>query len=322
MTRHFYVILNRHAGRGYANNVWQTIQPQLDQLGIEYQMNETKYAEHAILLAEQYAKHHANVPMGSHIVLVVGGDGTLNQALNGLKKVDVAVPLPLAYIPAGSGNDFARGAQVSRNTSNALKQILTATEPEMLDIGHYDETTQHEQRYFVNNVGIGFDAAIVSAANHSTKKGLLNRLHLGNLAYIGQLIKVLGQQTAFPVTVHVGNRRDIFDNGFLVTTSNHPYFGGGVPILPIANVHDRKLSLVIAEKMILPKFIFLFIMMVFGRHLNFKNVHHYQAEHLHLTISSLEYGQVDGEEMGNRFFDIYLSVEQYPFWFAPIRHAK
>ena len=55
MTRHFYVILNRHAGRGYANNVWQTIQPQLDQLGIEYQMNETKYAEHAILLAEQYA---------------------------------------------------------------------------------------------------------------------------------------------------------------------------------------------------------------------------------------------------------------------------
>ncbi|HAT54941.1 MAG TPA: diacylglycerol kinase [Lactobacillus sp.] len=322
MTRHFYVILNRHAGRGYANTVWHTIKPQLDQLQIAYQVTETKYAGHATLLAEQYAKHHADATTGSQIVLVVGGDGTLNQALNGLKQATVTTPLPLAYIPAGSGNDFARGAQVSRNPSNALKQILTATEPEILDIGHYEETTQQEQRYFVNNVGIGFDAAVVSAANHSDKKSLLNRLHLGNLAYVGQLIKVLGQQTAFPVTVNIGNHRDIFNNAFLVTTSNHPYFGGGVPILPIANVHDGKLSLIIAEKMILPKFIFLFIMMTFGRHLGFKHVHHYQATHLQLTVSSLEYGQVDGEEMGNRFFDIHLSVDHYPFWFAPSRHSK
>ncbi|GEK28454.1 diacylglycerol/lipid kinase family protein [Furfurilactobacillus siliginis] len=316
MSRHFYVILNRHAGRGRASKIWDAASPKLKQAGITYQLAETRYPGHATLLAELYAKRVQPDSTDTNIVLVVGGDGTLNQTLNGLKLGTTGDPLPIAYLPAGSGNDFARGAGISRNPDIALQQIISATEPTILDIGHYDETIKHEHRYFVNNVGIGFDAAVVSAANHSSQKGLLNHLHIGSLAYMAQLAGVLTHQDAFPVTLQIDDQREVFNNGFLLTTSNHPYFGGGVRILPIASVTDGKLSVIIVEKMRIPRFIFLFMMMGAGRHLGFKQVHHYQAEKIHLSVSSLEHGQVDGEEMGSRSFDIYLTIDQYPFWFT------
>lgn len=315
MSRHFYVILNRHAGRGRASKIWAATAPQLTQAGITYQLAETRYPGHATLLAELYAKRFQTGDARADAVLVVGGDGTLNQTLNGLKLGTTDKTLPIAYLPAGSGNDFARGAGINRTPDTALRQILDATEPTVLDIGHYDETIKHEHRYFVNNVGIGFDAAVVSAANHSSQKGLLNHLHIGSLAYMAQLAGVLTRQDAFPVTLQIDDHREVFTNGFLLTTSNHPYFGGGVPILPIASVTDGQLSVIIVEKMRIPRFIFLFMMMGAGRHLNFKQVHHYQAKKIHLSVSSLEHGQVDGEEMGSRFFDIYLNVDHYPFWF-------
>ncbi|GAB6091977.1 diacylglycerol/lipid kinase family protein [Furfurilactobacillus curtus] len=317
MNRHFFIILNRHAGRGHATQIWQAIQSRLAELHIHYQMVESKYPGHATLIAEQYAKHQQSMDHQSRIVLVVGGDGTLNQVLNGLQTHKDTIQLPLAYIPAGSGNDFARGAKLSLDPLTALNQVLQATEPYQLDIGHYVETIKQEHRYFVNNVGIGFDAAVVSAANHSSNKSLLNRIGLGSFVYLFQLLKVVRQQDAFPVTIHINQQRDIFRNAFLLTTSNHPYFGGGVAILPQARVTDGQLSLIVVEKMSFLKFVGLFMMMTIGRHLGFKTVHTYQAHQLHLTVSSLENGQVDGEEMGNRFYDIYLSIDSYPFWFVP-----
>ncbi|GKT02884.1 diacylglycerol/lipid kinase family protein [Furfurilactobacillus entadae] len=315
MNRHFYIILNRHAGQGHAADVWTTIAAELARQSVDYTLAETEYAGHATLLAEQFAKHHQESTV-TEVVLVVGGDGTLNQVLNGLQDAHSAHQLPIAYIPAGSGNDFARGAHISQEPLTALNQVLAASAPQSLDIGRYEETIKKERRYFVNNVGIGFDAAIVSAANHSTDKKTLNRMNMGNLAYLRQIFHVLGQQDSFPVTVHIGTRREIFPNGFLVTTSNHPYFGGGVPILPNATVKDGQLSLIVVEKLSWPRFAFLFSLIPTGRHLRFKAVHQYKAREIHLTVSALEFGQVDGEEMGTRFFDIYLMIDQYPFWFT------
>ncbi|MCG4788253.1 acylglycerol kinase family protein, partial [Roseburia faecis] len=79
---------------------WQQLQSRLNELNIVYQVVETRYHGHAVDLAERIAHRFASAA-ATHVVMVVGGDGTLHETLNGLIKANSS--LPLAYIPAGSG---------------------------------------------------------------------------------------------------------------------------------------------------------------------------------------------------------------------------
>ncbi|KRN98875.1 diacylglycerol kinase family protein [Levilactobacillus paucivorans] len=315
MSVQFYIILNEHAGSGHAKEVWPAIKQQLDAAAVSYEVAVSEYPNHAVLLSEQFAKQLPDTPHQDWVVLAVGGDGTLHQALNGLTRLPRHYRIPVAYIPIGSGNDFARGVGMALDWKTALNQVIQCTHATDIDIGSYDETIKQERGVFTNNLGIGFDAAIIAQANQSKAKVWLNKHHLGSLSYLASALSVYYNQTGFTLTVHVGNQRDIYPNAFLVTTTNHPYFGGGVGIAPGATVHDHKLHLVVIEKPNFFKLMWLALRLVFKRHLTSKAVHYYQASNVHLTVPSIEYGQLDGEEMGGRFFDVYVGVTQYPFWF-------
>lgn len=311
----FYIILNEHAGSGRAKVLWPEIKQQLDDAQVSYRLAISEYANHAILLSEQFAKQLPDEPHQDWVVLAVGGDGTLHEAINGLTKQPRHYPIPVTYLPIGSGNDFARGAGMAIKWEDALKQIVQCTHATNYDIGSYDETIKQERGVFTNNLGIGFDAAIISQANQSKAKVWLNQHHMGKLSYLASALDVYYNQTGFTLTVHVGNQRDIYPNAFLVTTTNHPYFGGGVGIVPQATITDHQLHLVVIEKPNFAKLIWLALRLIFKRHLTSKAVHYYQASNVHLTVPAIEYGQLDGEEMGGRFFDVYVGLKQYPFWF-------
>ncbi|KRM23860.1 diacylglycerol/lipid kinase family protein [Latilactobacillus graminis] len=306
---HFYIILNQVAGTGQGAHVWPKIKAQLNQKKIQYDLQLSRYAGHTYQLAYQFAKFKYH----DQLLLIIGGDGTLNQALNGLYNAHRG-DIPIAYIPCGSGNDFARGVGISHDPIKALEQILAASTPTEIDLGYYYDAIKHDHGYFVNNVGIGFDANVVSTTNHSRNKYLLNRLHLGKLAYVSSLIKVFMHQDAFDVLVHAGPNYHHFKHGFLVTTTNHPYFGGGVPIMPSATVNNHQLDLIVIEKLNPFFFCYLFIMMLCGRHTRYRAVHHFEGPELTVQTRTLEFGQMDGEELGSRTFDVHFSVQSQAFW--------
>ncbi|MFC6274617.1 diacylglycerol/lipid kinase family protein [Levilactobacillus tangyuanensis] len=311
----FYIILNKHAGSGQAGTLWPQIRQRLVAAQVQYEVVVSEYAQHAVLLSEQFAKRLPDKPRQNWVVLALGGDGTLHEVLNGLSSQHRDYPIPVTYLPIGSGNDFARGAGLSLNWEKALDQVIQCTHATNYDIGTYNETIKKERGVFTNNLGIGFDAAIIAQANQSRSKVWLNRHHLGSLSYLASALSVYYNQSGFTLTVHVGNKRDIYPNAFLVTTTNHPYFGGGVGIAPDANLKDHRLHLVVIEKPNFFKLLWLAMRLVFKKHLTSKSVHYYQAEKLHLTVPAIEYGQLDGEEMGGRFFDVYAGLTSYPFWF-------
>jgi len=114
--------------------------------------------------------------------------------------------------------------------------------------------------------------------------------------------------------VHNKSQHDIYQDAFLVTTSNHPYFGGGVPILPNATVHDPNLELIVIERHNWLILLWIALFIPSGKHLNSHWVHHYKASSIRLTTTTLEFGQSDGEEMGSRFFDLEMNTVKYPFW--------
>ncbi|WP_225047348.1 diacylglycerol/lipid kinase family protein [Lacticaseibacillus kribbianus] len=306
----YYIIFNPAAGSGTSVATFKAVRKVLDARKLPYEIRVSRYSGHAVQLGKQigsFNKHeHA-------VVMVIGGDGTLNQTISGLRQTDQPL-LPVAYIPAGSGNDFARGIGMAQEPMKALDQILAATEPLVLDIGQYSEASRHESGYFVNNIGVGFDAAAVAAANRSNYKRILNRLHLGSLAYMFGVVNVFFSRKPFPVTVHHDGKFELIPRAFLCTTTNHPYFGGGVRILPTATPTDGEIDLIVVENLNIPYFLFLLLELIRGKHMKYKAVHHFKAKHLRVETSSLEFGQMDGEEMGTRPYDLDFNVVKQPFW--------
>ncbi|GAK47226.1 diacylglycerol kinase [Secundilactobacillus oryzae JCM 18671] len=317
MAINFYIIINETAGGGKTRLLWPEIKQELDQRNTSYDFTFSTYPEHTVELAEHWAKHLDLSTPEQPVLLAIGGDGTLHEALTGLVKANRAPQIPVAYLPIGSGNDFARGMGMATNWHSALNQILNCTHASRINIGTYNDTIKYERGVFTNNLGIGFDAAVVSKTNHSPHKERLNKFNLGSLSYIASIIGVLYNQEAFPLTVHIDHKRDIYSKAYLVTVSNHPYFGGGVKIMPPASVKDEALDLIVIEKHNIFALLLLLLTIFRGKHLKYKAVHHYHGQNIQLSIPSIEYGQVDGEEMGGRYWDLYLGTSTYPIWIDP-----
>ncbi|MFD1671163.1 diacylglycerol/lipid kinase family protein [Agrilactobacillus yilanensis] len=308
----FHIIANEIAGAYHGKTNTKLVVQYLTQQQIQFTLNKTHYPGHAVKIAQ--ALIIPKQDQYQHLVLVIGGDGTLHQVIKGLRQNTQSPLIPVGYIPSGSGNDFSRSLNLSADPIKNLQQIQQAKAPQNLDIGVFTQTNGHTS-IFVNNIGIGIDARTVFLTNHSKIKKVLNHLKLGTFSYLANLLRAYRQQKSFSVTVKTKDQKQTFKNIFLVTFGNEPYFGGGVPILPHANVYSRSIELVLVEKLPFHQLAPLFYR-VFkdGTHLKDKHVHYFKGRQFQLTTNQLEYGQIDGEELGHHAFDFKVTLTQYPFW--------
>ncbi|WP_164508044.1 diacylglycerol/lipid kinase family protein [Lapidilactobacillus wuchangensis] len=313
----YTIIINPQAGSGAAAKVWPKLKAALTTAQINFDYYFTEYSGHATSLSRKLAQQLTPSQATNDVFLVVGGDGTVNQVLNGIHDVTDR-PIPIAYFPAGSGNDFARSLHLKQKISTFiehLQKIRQASDLNVFAVQIKDETGQTQQQLLINNFGMGFDAHVVHLTEHSPLKAKLNRWHLGNLAYVINLISVLKNQKSFAVDVKTQQQQAHFDQAYLVTLTNIAYFGGGVPIVPTADPHIEELNLIILEKPNLLKFIGLFILMLAnGRHLNSPAVHLFKTDQIQISCQPAQYGQMDGEDMGHHAFQLQATNQQYPFW--------
>ncbi|MGX7420105.1 diacylglycerol/lipid kinase family protein [Carnobacterium gallinarum] len=307
----YYFIINEYSGSGNGKKVWQLLENYLQSTTLSYFSSKSTYAGETIKLVHQLA---SKINAETDLIVVVGGDGTLHEAIQGL--AEEFATLPLGYIPAGSGNDFARGVGISKKPLEALKQILNTTHSKKLDVLFHQEKKQGTLGYAVNNVGIGFDALIVKLTNNSSSKVILNKYNLGSLAYLASLIRAYFTQPAFPIFIEVDGKKQRINQAFLVTTTNHAYFGGGVKIAPMAKPDDGIIDVIILSKLPILKIAFLFLcMMLGGLHTHFKSVKHFSGRSIHIQTLNAEDGQADGEELGRQVYDSHFSTVSRNFWF-------
>lgn len=313
----YTIIINPQAGSGAAKKIWPKLKTALTAAKIKFTYYFTEYSGHATILSRQLAQQLPAQQVSEQVFMVVGGDGTVNQVLNGIHDV-TPTPIPIAYFPSGSGNDFARSLHLKQKIATFIDHLIKIRQPSNLNIFAVqikDETGKIQQQLLINNFGMGFDAHVVHLTEHSTLKAKLNRWHLGNLAYVINLISVLKNQKSFAVDVQTKQEKAHFDQAYLVTLTNIAYFGGGVPIVPTADPHIEELDLIILEKPSLIKFIGLFILMlVNGHHLNSPAVHLFKTEQLQVSCQPAQFGQMDGEDMGHHSFQLNATNNQYPFW--------
>ena len=311
-------IVNPVAGGGNAKKAWTHLENYLKQAQVDYDVKITHYAGHAEYLAQKMTE---NEDSGQRVVIAVGGDGTLNEVLNGLAKVGNPANLPLADIPCGSGKDFARSYGISTDPIKAFQQIQTAKHPNNIFVGHYQEAIKNTEWYFVNNVGIGFDAAIVSRANHSNVKKRLNHAHMGTFSYLSQALRVLYDQQPFSLSVEDSRHHDVLSRAFLCIANNGAYIGGGFQVDPSASIHNSDISLVVAERKKWLQTLYLMWQLVRGKLPQSRFAHYYHGKRIHYSTNSLEFMQIDGNDGGNRFADLTIDCQPFPFWQTPLNNG-
>jgi len=310
-------MINTNAGSGQAKASADAIIQALKQKNITHQTYYTERPNHAFELTAQLLKttlvpwKKTDSAESFPLLVVLGGDGTLHEVINALGD---NLSIPVSYIPCGSGNDFARGVGLSRKPLEALEHILATRQPQEYTILAYHEKNQAEYGLVTNNVGIGIDAAIVAQANDSAYKKLLNKYRLGSLTYLLVAFHVLFKQKGFPLKVQLVKEELLFSNVLLCTVTNHPYFGGGIAIAPNADSRNNWIDLVLVEKINIFKIFYLIFLLLQKKHMHSKYVHHYQAKQLTLVSPTKQFGQADGEELGQRTYDIKITTKKRLFW--------
>lgn len=279
----YIFIVNPIAGSGKGLKMYNRIVHDKRLESIRYDTYYTEFAGHAEQLTSQLlAENDAN--KHKHWV-VFGGDGTLHEVLNGIGTHSIT----LSYACGGSGNDFARGTNISFNRERMVEDIFLQPSMQPYVLGNY------ENRNFVNCVGFGFDAVVAHHTNRSPWKKQLNKWKLGKLIYIFQLLKQLMTYKPVELEVEVDGVVYSIQHCFLFTVNNHPYFGGGMKINPEAVNNPHEYSCIVVNEIAKWKVLFLFGTVFFGKHTKFKEVTILRGKNIHIRSKTPIIFQADGE---------------------------
>ena len=182
----YYFIVNLTSRTGKAAKTWHQLKLELDQREVAYKAYVSEYPGHATRLAKMIC----NKADKDIRLIVVGGDGTANEVINGMEHFE---KVTFGYIPSGSGNDLGRGLGISaKDPLEALQRILEAEQARYMDLGRVswaDDRGIRQSRLYAISAGIGFDALVCELALHAKLKTFLNRIGLGKLVYLILTVK-------------------------------------------------------------------------------------------------------------------------------------
>lgn len=290
----FYFIINPRSRAGYGQKVWNRIEARLIEEQVEYQAYLTEYAGHAIKITEEITDTVMTSDRSPRTIIVLGGDGTLNEVLNGLA---FQRSITLGYIPTGSGNDFARSMKIHNNPEKAFERILHPKYYRVLDYGVVSAGKEEiTHRRFAVSAGIGYDAAVCHNVSHAAIKKPLNRLKLGKQIYLMIGLKqILCTRPSDGTLVLDGVKKIPLKQMWFCSFHIHRYEGGGFIFAPKAKPDDGKLCICVVQNMPKYKFVAVLAASLIGKHAHFRGVNFYECKEADLSVENPMAMHTDGE---------------------------
>jgi len=272
------LISNPAAGRGRARRLAPVVARLLAENGVLTELVESKAKGDIETMAGQAAE------AGHRRLIVAGGDGTIQEAVNGILKSGIEVAL--GVIPTGTGNDFVKSCAIplyyEHATSLLADRITSDAKPIRLDVGRMND------RYFVNGAGIGFDARVSAIAESI-------RLPLGDLVYLVALVRALRQGVPTPpMTIRFGDD-ELIGPVTLASFASGPYVGGMFHIAPDARNDDGQIDLVYAEPATAMRVLKLLPKILRGQHLREADVHRFPLRAATVEAEEPVLSHLDGE---------------------------
>ncbi len=266
-----HLIANPIAGKKRAVKNLKKTEEILTARGVEYQVHLSHEERDATKIVKELTG------AGEQEIIVIGGDGTLHEALNGITDV---TECRLGLIPSGTGNDFAQHANIPLNVEKAVDIILNgeAKPTDFLEVGGVR---------CMNVGGLGMDVEVLERCKTGKFKG--------KMKYIFSLIKSLFAFKGYPVEVVNGEEKQAY-NALLAAVCNGSQFGGGVRICPVADSTDGKMDAMIIES---PggkwKIIKAFVSLMKGKVLEKSVTTHFLCDELRIIPATPCTVQLDGE---------------------------
>ncbi|WKZ38158.1 MAG: diacylglycerol kinase family lipid kinase [Anaerolineales bacterium] len=232
----YFVIVNPISGRGLGGRSIPQIESSLRENGLDFRLVQTEKMWHAAELAESAVRN------GYDVIVCASGDGTANEAINGIMRAKQAGYNSSAFgvLGIGTGNDFAGGTGIPTNLNEGLKALL-ANKRKKIDIGIVKGGDFPEGRYFGNGIGVGFDAAV---GNEAIKV----RWTRGLPAYLIGVIKtVFLYYNPAHVEITLDDTETIKQTSLMISVMNGRRMGGGFQMAPHSQPDDGYFDLCIAE---------------------------------------------------------------------------
>lgn len=268
MTARFCIILNPAAKGERARKLVHRIQSMLP----ECELQQTRRPGHAQALARQAVED------GFEVVVAAGGDGTLNEVVNGIAGADVS----LGLLPAGTMNVFALELGLPTDLERAIR-VLRKRKIKKLDLAHANG------RFFVQLAGIGLDAQIVAETDLKHKK------NWGPLSYVFTAGQIIGKK---PPLLEVETSDGQQMEGSFVLIGNGRYYGGPFTFFPTANTQDGLLDVCVFQKVSYIDLMRYLHGIVTKSHTKLPDVRYFKAEGLRVTSAKFVPMEVDGELHG------------------------
>lgn len=297
----YHIIVNPASKTGKGLKIWKTLLPVLKEKDINYQVQFTTGLGSGVQIA-----HNITISITAPITLIVlGGDGTINEVIQGLANHHL---VKIGYIPTGSSNDLARSLRISTNPLLALEKILNNPTSSIFDIGKVSYLKGHHRltgnpitkaddisRLFAVGFGIGFDAAVCESAINSPIKGFFNGIGLGKLTYVGIALMQLLKAPHASCEIQFDDRKIKLKKYLFIAVMVHPYEGGGFNFCPDADPTDDSLDICIAGNITLLKALYIIPSAFKGKHLRFKDVSSYRSKNVTIKSSLPLWVHTDGE---------------------------
>jgi YegS/Rv2252/BmrU family lipid kinase len=283
-------IINPNAGNGKGKKDWERISNLCKKKNICVLPEFSESKGHAAELTREA------INSGYRNIISVGGDGTLNEVINGVFTQNQCSPkeVVIGLIPVGTGNDWGRMFGIPLVYEGAVNVIKDKRQM-LHDIGivsYMSDNVQHK-RYFINIAGVGFESIVVRKTNKQKDKGRSNTA----IYFYNLLSSLISYRNVEADIIIDGNK--IAGKIFSINVGNGRYCGGGMRQTPDALPDDGLLDITVIREMGRIEIIKSLKLLYDGTILSHPKVDGYRAKNLRVESRSLLYAEADGESLGH-----------------------
>ncbi len=283
---HLKVIVNPYAGTGATGRKWPKIQEALSEAGLSFDFTRTEEKLHAVELAKEAALAEYKM------VIAVGGDGTLNEVVNGLVESGNAGNTALGIINTGTGCDFARYLGISRNIKETCQNLVNP-HIMMADVGLVEcrNEGQPVHKYFISTSSLGFDGEVTAFAMKRP------RIFNGVTPYFMGMLESLGTYQNKDIQLQLDDNTESIRMCSMVI-ANAGYYAAGAQVAPEADLNDGLFDVLIIGDINKFELLVTLPKAYLGTHVKDPKVRMEKASKIIIESADQIWIQADGELLG------------------------
>jgi YegS/Rv2252/BmrU family lipid kinase len=303
LSKKWFVIINPISGNGKSKKKWPEIKKQLEISGFDFEFAFTKYSKHSSILL------NAAIEKGVTNIICIGGDGTLHNIVNGImnQKILPTHKITVGMIPIGTGNDWVKTHNISKNVVKAIRTIEKGNISTQ-DVGKIAFTNNKNQFVFFNNLaGIGFDGFV------TTK--VVKYKHFGSMAYlIGAVIGLFSFKN-FNSKVYT-HSKCYSGKTLMILIGLGRFSGGGMQLTKTPNPFDSLFDISIAKDLSKLEIIKNLGKLYSGKITNNRSVLTAKSNTIKIDVEEklLPFIQADGEVIGTGNISITIVPKAFSFY--------